>query len=165
MTGRTPLDLPAGPLVALLQSAHSLVRVLAEFAPPSDNVVAAHAEYMRRVAAATWDDPNLPVPAIEPELTYHTWADRDGDYDPAGIAFTSYWGSQIVPLYDIHDVNFRRDPDGVLIGTVRGRMLTKAGHAGPSRGNYLDLAARQPTWMATIILDAERRLARQVPRR
>lgn len=58
MTEQPPrLDLPAGPFAAHLQAAHSLVTVAAHFdrhgEVVSKDMVAVHAEHMRRVAVAT----------------------------------------------------------------------------------------------------------------
>lgn len=63
-----------------------------------------------------------------------------------------------IALWDAHEVYAGVTDAGRLGVQVQGRMLTRAGGAGPARTCTVDLSETQPTWLADIVLDAFHRL-------
>ena len=84
-----------------------------------------------------------------PWLKYVYW--HDTRPDPAGIRADG------PPLYAVSEVSaWRHDAEFSVF--VRGPMLCKDGHRGPSRGVRVDLSAEQPDWLAALVADAKARL-------
>jgi hypothetical protein len=64
-------------------------------------------------------------------------------------------------IHEVHEVSVGRTPGGALQVYVRGRMARADGRPhsrNHSRGLVLDLSAKQPEWLESVVLDARLRL-------